>query len=90
MATNKNVYEIFRDIQKKKENCNDRGSAAFIIEGGLSQDIYHRRNKRAIPAALVFNHKEGPDELTVFTLLKDDLFKSDYFEIGRASCREKV
>lgn len=79
MATNKNVYEIFRDIQKKKENCNDRGSAAFIIEGGLSQDIYHRRNKRVIPAALVFNHKEGPDELTVFTLLKDDLFKSDYF-----------
>lgn len=79
MATTKNVYEIFRDIQNRKSACNDKGSAAFIVEGGLSQDIYHRRNKKLIKAALVFNHKEGPDELTVFSLLSDDLLKSDYF-----------
>lgn len=79
MATTKNVYEIFRDIQRRKSTCNDEGSAAFIVEGGLSQDIYHRRKRKLIKAALVFNHKEGPDELTVFSLLEDDLLKSDYF-----------
>ena len=74
-----NVYEIFRRVQKNKKACYDNRSAAFILEGKISQDIYHKRRNRSIKSALVFNDKEGPDEVTVFTFIKDDLQKSDYF-----------
>lgn len=73
------IYDIFRSVQEKRDTCYDERSAAFIIEGAMSKNIYHSRLKKQIPAALVFSHKEGPDETIVYTLLEDDLLKGDYF-----------
>ena len=73
------IYDIYRSVQDKRDTCYDERSAAFIIEGALSKNIYHSRLGKEIPAALVFSHKEGPDEAIVYTLLKDDLLKGDYF-----------
>lgn len=75
----KNVYDIYRDIQNIRKNCNDERSAAFIVDGEMAQTVYHKRLKKDIPAALVFGHKEGPDDITVYSLIEDDLLKSDYF-----------
>lgn len=76
---NKNVYDIFRSVQKKRATNYDERSAAFIIEGKMAKTIYHKRRKQSIKAALVFRHKEGPDEVLVYSLKKDKLQKSDYF-----------
>lgn len=73
------IYDIFRSVQEKRDTCYDERSAAFIIEGAMSKNIFHSRLNQDIPAALVFSHKEGPDEVIVYTLIKDDLLKSDYF-----------
>ena len=74
-----NVYDIFRRVQEKRKDCYDNRSAAFILEGKISQDIYHVRLNKDIKAALVFNHKEGPDDVITFSLISDTLMKSDYF-----------
>ena len=73
------IYDIFRSVQEKRDTCYDERSAAFIIEGAMSKNIFHSRLNQDIPAALVFSHKEGPDEVIIYTLIKDDLLKSDYF-----------
>lgn len=73
------IYDIFRSVQEKRDTCYDERSAAFIIEGAMSKNIYHSKLEKKIPAALVFSHKEGPDEVVVYTLLEDDLQKGDYF-----------
>jgi len=74
-----NIYDNFRSIQGVKDNCYGKRSAAFILTGKLSQDITHKRTSKDIKAALVFNYKEGPDNVIVFTLKEDDLLKADYF-----------
>jgi hypothetical protein len=76
---NKNVYDIFRSVQKKRVTNYDERSAAFIMEGKMAKTIYHKRRQQSIKAALVFRHKEGPDEVLVYSLKKDKLHKSDYF-----------
>lgn len=75
----KNIYDNFRSIQGVKNSCYDKRSAAFILTGKLSQDIYHQRTKEDIKGAIVFNYKEGPDDAIVFTFIEDDLLKADYF-----------
>jgi hypothetical protein len=45
----------------------------------LSKEVFHKRLNKDIKAALVFKHQEGPDEVLVYSYLKDDLQKSDYF-----------
>lgn len=74
-----NVYDIFKGVQNKRKDCYDKRSAAFIIDGKMAKTIYHARKTKDIAAALVFNHKEGPDEVIVYSLLADELMKSDYF-----------
>jgi hypothetical protein len=76
---NKNVYDIFRTVAKKRATCFDTRSAAFITQGRLSKDIYHKRKNKNIKAGLVYQYKEGPDEAIVYTFKKDDLRKGDYF-----------
>ena len=75
----KNVYDIFRTVSKKRTACFDTRSAAFITQGKLSKDIYHKRKQKTIKAGLVYQYKEGPDEAIVYTFKKDDLRKGDYF-----------
>ena len=75
----KNVYDIFRTVSKKRTACFDTRSAAFITQGKLSKDIYHKRKQKIIKAGLVYQYKEGPDEAIVYTFKKDDLRKGDYF-----------
>lgn len=79
-----NVYDIFRSIQNKKTACYDKRSAAFIIDGALSIDITHVRRNADLKAAMVFKHKEGPDDTIVYTLKDDQLLKSDYFTYNGA------
>lgn len=74
-----NVYDIYRGVQDKRKTCYDNRSAAFILEGKISQDIIHKRRNKTIKSALVFNYAEGPDDVIVFTFIKDDLLKTDYF-----------
>lgn len=74
-----NVYDIFKSVQNKRKTYYDNRSAAFILEGKLSQDIIHKRLNKTIKSALVFDSKEGPDEVIVYSLLSDDLLKADYF-----------
>ena len=74
-----NIYDNYRSVQSKRTQCYDKRSAAFISTGKLSQDIYHIRTDADIKAALVFNAKEGPDEVYVFTYIEDDVLKADYF-----------
>lgn len=76
---NKNVYDVFRTVAKKRATCFDTRSAAFITQGKLSKDIYHKRRKKNIKAGLVYRYQEGPDEAIVYTFKKDDLKKGDYF-----------
>jgi hypothetical protein len=78
-----NVYDRFRDIQSSKASCYDKISASFITEGTYSIDITHVRIDETKKAAIAFKEKEGPDQLTIFTL-KDvesykNLAKGDYF-----------
>lgn len=77
-----NIYDIFRGVQAKRDACYNERSAAFIIEGALSQTVYHKRGKKDIFAAIVFNHKEGPDDITIYTLKTDEVIKSDYVVYG--------
>jgi len=74
-----NIYDNFRSVQTKRTECYDKRSAAFISTGKLSQDIYHVEGDAYIKAALVFNYKEGPDEVVAFTYVEDDVSKADYF-----------
>jgi len=76
---NKNVYDVFRTVAKKRATCFDTRSAAFITQGRLSKDIYHKRKNKNIKAGLVYQYKEGPDEAIVYTFKEDDLRKGDYF-----------
>jgi hypothetical protein len=76
---NKNVYDVFRTVAQKRATCFDTRSAAFITQGKLSKDIYHKRNNKNIKAGLIYQYKEGPDEVIVYTFQKDDLRKGDYF-----------
>ena len=76
---NKNVYDVFRTVAKKRATCFDTRSAAFITQGRLSKDIYHKRKNKNIKAGLVYQYKEGPDEAIVYTFKQDDLRKGDYF-----------
>lgn len=76
---NKNVYDVFRTVSKKRATCFDTRSAAFIMQGKLSKDIYHKRKNKIIKAGLVYRYQEGPDEAIVYTFKKDDLRKGDYF-----------
>lgn len=73
-----NIYDTFRGVQAKRDACYNERSAAFIIEGALSQTVYHKRGEKDIFAAIVFNHKEGPDDITIYTLKTDEVIKSDY------------
>lgn len=77
------IYEIFRRVQAEKTSCHDKRSAAFIDEGLVSNDITHIRVNKIKKAALVFNHKEGPDDVIVFTYKEipasGELLKGDYF-----------
>jgi len=75
----KNVYDIFRDVQEKRSTTYNQRSAALIVEGKMSKQIYHKRNTKYIPAALVYKHEEGPDEVIVYSFIKDQLEKGDYF-----------
>ena len=75
----KNVYDIFRAVQNKRTTSYNERSAAFITEGKLSKTIYHKRRKVKISAGIVYNNKEGPDEVIVYTFQKDRLHKGDYF-----------
>jgi hypothetical protein len=75
----KNVYDVFRTVAKKRATCFDTRSAAFIMQGRLSKDIFHKRKNKNIKAGLVYQYKEGPDEAIVYTFKKDDLRKGDYF-----------
>jgi hypothetical protein len=75
----KNVYDVFRTVAKKRATCYDTRSAAFITQGRLSKDIYHKRLQKSIKAGLVYQYKEGPDEVMVYTFKKDNLKKGDYF-----------
>lgn len=76
---NKNVYDVFRTVAKKRATCFDTRSAAFITQGKLSKDIYHKRKNKIIKAGLVYRYQEGPDEVMVYTFQNDDLRKGDYF-----------
>lgn len=76
---NKNVYDVFRTVAKKRATCFDTRSAAFITQGKLSKDIFHKRKNKIIKAGLVYQYKEGPDEAIVYTFKNDDLRKGDYF-----------
>jgi hypothetical protein len=76
---NKNVYDVFRTVAQKRATCFDTRSAAFITQGKLSKDIYHKRKNKVIKAGLVYRYQEGPDEAIVYTFKKDDLRKGDYF-----------
>ncbi len=76
---NKNVYDVFRTVAQKRATCFDTRSAAFITQGKLSKDIYHKRKNKQIKAGLVYRYQEGPDEAIVYTFKKDDLRKGDYF-----------
>jgi len=75
----KNVYDIFRDVQEKRSTTYNQRSAALIIDGKMSKQIYHKRIDKTIPAALLFSQDEGPDEIWVFSFIKDHLQKGDYF-----------
>lgn len=77
--TTKDIYDIFRNIQAKRKACYDGRSANFILEGQMAQTIYQKRQQKNIPAAITFNHKEGPDEAIVYTLISDELLKGDYY-----------
>lgn len=74
-----NIYDIYRGVQTKRNECYDERSAAFIEQGKLSKEVFHIRLEKDIKAALVFKHQEGPDEVLVYSYLSDDLQKSDYF-----------
>lgn len=74
-----NIYDIYRGVQTKRNECYDERSAAFIEQGKLSKEVFHKRLNKDIKAALVFKHQEGPDEVLVYSYLSDDLQKSDYF-----------
>lgn len=77
------IYDVFRRVQAEKTSCHDKRSAAFIDEGLVSNDITHIRVNKVKKAALVFNHKEGPDDVIIFTYKEipasGELQKGDYF-----------
>lgn len=75
----KNIYDIFRTTSKKRATSFNTRSAAFITEGRLSKDIFHKRKNKFIKAGLTYQYKEGPDEVIVYTFEKDQLRKGDYF-----------
>lgn len=78
-----NTYDRFRRIQKRKSACDFERSAAFIRDGGVSVTVTHIRLNEQKNAGLVFNDKEGPDDVIVFTELFDnktqEFVKGDYF-----------
>lgn len=74
-----NIYDIFRGVQAKKETCYNERSANFIIEGSLSLQVTHVRLNKTKSASIVFNHKEGPDDVIFYSLIADTFLKGDYF-----------
>jgi hypothetical protein len=78
-----NIYDNFRKDQKHKDLCYDERSAAFITEGDVSNEVWHARINEKINVGLIFNDKEGPDDVYVYAkkqLEKNRNFrKGDYF-----------
>jgi hypothetical protein len=76
---NCSLYDKFREIQEAKEKTYNDRSGAFIAEGLVATEITMLKDNSTKNAALVYNDKEGPDDVIVYTFKKDDVAKSDYF-----------
>lgn len=76
---NCSLYDKFREVQEAKEKTYNDRSSAFITEGLVATEITMLKDNSTKDAALVYNDKEGPDDVIVYTLKKDDVAKSDYF-----------
>lgn len=78
-----NIYDIFRGVQSKKDTCYDETSAAFVIEGNVSNEVTHVRLNQQKQVALIFNDKEGPDDAFIFSKKQKNTLnnfkKGDYF-----------
>ena len=79
------IYDNFRKDQKHKELCHDERSAAFITQGDVSNEILHARINEHIYVGLIYNDKEGPDDLYVYAKKEFDhnknFRKGDYFAL---------
>lgn len=79
-----NIYKSFKEIQATKNTVYTKRSASFIVDGLISNEITLLKNSKIQEAALVFDHKEGPDNVLVYTLFnstspESELYKGDYF-----------
>ena len=78
-----NIYSSFKEAQARKDACYNKLSASFILKGTYSVDITHVRTNTVKKAAISFKEKEGPDQVSVFTIkdatLSNNLAKGDYF-----------
>jgi hypothetical protein len=78
-----NIYDEFRTAQKRKEDCQDERSAAFIMSGDTSNEVTHVRLNKIRKVALVVNDKEGPDAVQIYSLKEanpvNNFKKGDYF-----------
>ena len=79
------IYDNFRSVQRKRAETFNKRSATFIEGGKLSKLIYHKRNEKNINAGIVYQYKEGPDEIIIFTNKVDQLLKGDYFILHDAN-----
>lgn len=82
------LYEKFREKHAIKKACEDKISADFIFSKETSNEITHVRINEDKNVALVFNNKEGSDEVIVFEAIEKNkesweyLKKGDYFVLS--------
>lgn len=77
-------YTLFRDRTQIETNISQSAASEFIEKSLSSTEVYDVRNDTIIKAVLTRDHKEGNDEIILFTYLsealEENLVVGDYIE----------
>ena len=75
-----NIYEQFKRVQGVRDSAYNRETASFVENSTASTKITNVAKSKVISASLVFDEKEGSDNVVVFTLIgEDNIQKGGYF-----------
>lgn len=76
---NESAFDRFRRTHETQSNCLRKKTAYFLENHESSVTIEVTRTQEEIPAVLIFNDKEGADEVLLYVSINDDFIVRDYF-----------
>lgn len=76
---NEGAFDRYRRIYDVQSGCLRKKTAYFLENHESSVTIEVSRTEEEIPAVLIFDDKEGADEVLLYVSINDDFIVQDYF-----------